>query len=218
MWAIVFIRYEGQCEKPKNRVRAVSSHTLFLIRFCQGIVGHRTFCFMKKLWKKFSDRIFDLFFAKRLAKACDDLEHEDRYALQYAFIPELVNGISTGKVSIDDFLNIDAWKVTLTKIYGKGFFFRWGDFCCDICCVEDGITVIMLYFPKPMQAPDALYGAVLVNTTTNATAYYTLELALDGSYVLGSTMPGKRYNYGTVEEPLLQNFMIRVMEQRGGVG
>ena len=42
VWAIVFIRYEGQCEKPKNWVRTICSHTFLFVCFHLGIVEHKT--------------------------------------------------------------------------------------------------------------------------------------------------------------------------------
>ena len=39
VWAIVFIRYEGQCEKPKNRVRTISSHTFLFNLLSSGNCG-----------------------------------------------------------------------------------------------------------------------------------------------------------------------------------
>lgn len=165
------------------------------------------FVFMKKYWNMLCDKIFDLFFAKSIKKVSDELEHENRYALQYVFIPQLVGGISAGKLSVDDFLNFDIWKSTLLKIYGDGFFFRWEELHYEILRVKNEHTIILLEFPKPATAPDALYGAVLVDDKSKKAVYYTLELTFDGDYVLGSTVPGQHFNFGRIEKNDKESFV-----------
>ncbi len=169
---------------------------------------------MKKLWNMLCDKIYDIFFAKSVAKACDEFEHEDRCRLQYRFIPELVFGITAGKVSVDDFLDIDSWKATLSKDSREGFLFRWEELGVEKHIVDDGCTVILLSFPKPISAPEALYCAVLVDDRIKIATYYTLEFSAAGEYVLGSITPDMHFYFGKLKNPEKELFLNWVITQR----
>lgn len=167
----------------------------------------------KSLWNRFSDTIFDKFFSKRLLKAADKCEHECRYALQCTFIPELVSGIREGRLSVDDFLNIDVWKVSLDKIYGSDYLFKWEDFDYRKYSITEKHTAIIFLFPQPMMSPDAMYGAVIVNNETNAVAYYTLELTHQGDYMFVATTDENRFIFGTFKEASIESFLERIKQE-----
>ena len=162
---------------------------------------------MKKLWSKL--------FGKRVEDVSDEKRHKYRYALQYDFIPELVYGIFTGRLDIDSFLSTDVWKVALNKIYGEEFYFDWDDFDYRKYGINDNeYTIVLLLFPRPRAVGDALYGAVLVNNRTNVAAYYTLELAVDGGYILGSATIKEHFYFGTLKNASKDSFFNWVIEQK----
>lgn len=143
----------------------------------------------------------------------DEEKHSYRYFLEYKFIPDLVAGVSKGKISPESILHTEGWEDFLKKCVDANFFFEWDDLRCDGIKINDTYVMALYFFPKPQQVPDAAYGAVLINTTTNHTVYYTLEYSFDGEWVLGSTNQTKHLNYGKFENPDLKNFIDWVVKR-----
>ena len=164
-------------------------------------------------------KIFDTLFRKKVntVTVSDETKHKCRYFLQYILIPKFVEDIRLGKLKYESLFNINLYKTAAEKFYGKNFFFEWNSFECLELPFDDVYAACLFTFPKPLIAPDAMYGTVLVNLKNGAAAYYTLELTDDGDYLLGQSSVDKHYTFGSIgntQGAVLYYYLIWVGEQR----
>ncbi len=143
----------------------------------------------------------------------DEEKHSYRYFLQYKYIPELVADVSNGELPPDALLETDDWESYIRLLFDIDFFFEWDELRCDEIKVNDDYSIVLYTFPKPIQIPDATFGAVLINTTNNNATYYTLEYSFDEKWVLGSMNETTHFNYGNLESPELKSFIDWVSER-----
>jgi hypothetical protein len=116
----------------------------------------------------------------------------------------------------ESLFDVNLYKVAAKKIYGKNFFLEWNNFECINFPFGEECTACLFTFPKPLMAPEALFGTVLVNRKTKTVAYYTLELAADGDYLLGYKSVDKHFTFGSIGDvggAYLYHFLIWVGEQ-----
>ena len=137
----------------------------------------------------------------------DDEKHSYRYFLQYRFIPDLVAGVSKGKISPNAIMATEGWQDFMKKHVDENFFLEWDKLHCDGIKINDTYMMVLYIFPEPRQVPEAAFGAVLINTTNNNAKYYTLEYSFDGALVLGSMDQTTHSNYGNLENPGLRSFI-----------
>ena len=143
----------------------------------------------------------------------EDKKHSDRYFLQYRFIPDLVDDVSKGKISVDDLMDKDWWECSIQLFNDMNFTFEWEELRCEKMKVNDNYEMVVDTFPVPKQTPDAAYGAVLINTANNDATYFTLEYTFGNRWMLCSTKQGTHRNYGTVENQGLEAFVAVVSEK-----
>ena len=91
----------------------------------------------------------------------DEEKHSYRYFLQYKYIPELVADVSNGELPPDALLETDDWESYIKLLIDRDFFFEWDELRCDEIKVNDDYSIVLYTFPKPIQVPDAAFGAVL---------------------------------------------------------
>lgn len=161
-------------------------------------------------------KIFDRLFRKRVNEVSCETRHKCLYFLQYILIPTIVEDIRLGKLKEKSLFDVNLYKTAAEKICGKDFFLEWNSFeCLDIPFGEE-YTACLFTFPKPLMAPEALLGAVLVNRKAKTVAYYTLELAADGDYLLGYQSVDKHFTFGSIGDTggaYLYHFLIWLGEQ-----
>lgn len=157
-------------------------------------------------------------FKKEATTLTDDQKHEYRYFLQYKFIPDLVTKVSEGVISRDYILNVDWWESFIKKEIDDNFFFEWDKLHFESLKISDTYVIALYVFPQPRQTPDAVFGAVLINTTNNDATYYTLEFSFGGNWLLGSMNKTRHLNYGKLENPGLKSFIYRVLERAKNEG
>ena len=56
----------------------------------------------------------------------DDEKHSYRYFLQYRFIPDLVAGVSKGKIPPNAIMATEGWQDFMKKHVDENFFLEWG--------------------------------------------------------------------------------------------
>ena len=137
----------------------------------------------------------------------DQKRHSDRYFLEYEFIPQLVEGINSGRLVPEILLDTDHWKELINSTVEEKFIYDWDNIHCRGAKIDDTYVMAVYIFPSPTDVPEAAFGAVLVNTETNEATYYTLEYSFDNNWVLGSKNIHGHYNYGRLENPELENFV-----------
>ena len=143
----------------------------------------------------------------------EEKRHSDRYFLQYRFIPDLVDDVSKGEISVDDLMDKDWWECSIQLFNDMNFTFEWEELRCEKMKVNDNYEMVVYTFPVPKQTPDAAYGAVLINTANNDATYFTLEYTFGNRWMLCSTKQGTHRNYGTVENQGLEAFVAVVSEK-----
>ena len=117
----------------------------------------------------------------------EEKRHSDRYFLQYRFIPDLVDDVSKGEISVDDLMDKDWWECSIQLFNDMNFTFEWEELRCEKMKVNDNYEMVVYTFPVPKQTPDAAYGAVLINTANNDATYFTLEYTFGNRWMLCST-------------------------------
>lgn len=170
---------------------------------------------MNKLWNKLSGKKQEETEpAVKDGRGLSDSEkHTYRYFLQYTFIPDLASGVSQGELSIAAILKTDGWENYFKKYVDKNFYFEWDELHCKGIRIDDTYVMALYIFPKPRQVPEAAFGAILINTTTNNATYYTLESSFGNEWVLGSMSKTGHCNFGTLESPGLNSFLDWVVER-----
>ena len=132
--------------------------------------------------------------------------HEFRYELQYIFIPQLVDAINNGELDSSYFHKVEDWSI-------------WDEYTCEKGCdvemldVCNNYKLILYTFPEPDEIPEALYGAVLLNRTTNKAEYYTLECGWKGAWFLGSMTLECHRNYGNLQSREREDFVKWVTDR-----
>ena len=135
------------------------------------------------------------------------LRRRDIYNKEYVWLAGAVDAVTDGQLppvalSDEDWLRKNMQHGCVPSMQAEWDAFRivhadnYGDY-----------RLILYQFPEPKEVPEALYGAVLLDTTTHKADYYTLEYSYNGKWVLGSTSRGKHSNYGEVETPDLEQFI-----------
>lgn len=132
--------------------------------------------------------------------------HENRYELQYIFIPRLVAAINDGDLPSLLLYKIEDWAIWEAYTCEKG---------CDVKVldVDSNHKLILYTFPEPNEIPEALYGAVLINSATNKAEYYTLEYGWEGTWIIGSKTLGRHYNYGDLKSRKQDDFVEWVVNR-----
>lgn len=147
----------------------------------------------------------------------NNTQHANRYFFEYRFIPDLVAEVKKEKLPVEVLVSVDGWKPFLAENV-DGFSFDWDQFRCDYCTVGENDLLVVYKFPNPIQVPEAIYGAVLVNMNTKDARYYTLEYSFDGDWVLGSMDTERHANYGVLENPTFENFIAWVVKNMSNEG
>ena len=103
-------------------------------------------------------------------------QHEIRYYVQQYFIPEMVECVKDGYLPFISLFPSAQWYSNLRMEYELEELKAakvWESF--EKIEVDEDNMIIIYTFPQPEVAPEALYGAVLLNQSTNDIKYFTLE-------------------------------------------
>ena len=135
------------------------------------------------------------------------LRRRDIYNQEYGWFAGAVDAVNDGDLN-PAALTDEAWlRAKFQQDCAPSMQAEWDAF--KIVRVDNygNYKLILYQFPEPKEVPEALYGAVLLDTTTNHADYYTLEYSFNGKWVLGATSRGKHLNYGEVDTPDLEAFV-----------
>ena len=109
----------------------------------------------------------------------------DLYTLQFRWIPSLINAVVNGHIPCQALADVPWWKQCLTEQGMTGADFSFEEIRAEVKNMSKEKGRICLTFPYPKSAPLAKY-AVIDISASGQIAYYTLEMSLNGTWVLGS--------------------------------
>lgn len=123
--------------------------------------------------------------------------HDEMYYVEYKLIPHFVEMFKDQPdKSSQIVLTIYENLVTLQNHLRKVNPFAFGNVSGEVCGQIDNECLVVYEFPKPFDMPLAKYGAIYFNSTQLKYQYWTLELSMNGNYVLGSMSTERHINYG----------------------
>ena len=114
-------------------------------------------------------------------------QHEIRYDVQQYFIPQLVECVKDGYLPFIALFPSAQWYSNLRKEHNLDELKAakvWESF--EKIEVDEDNMIILYTFPQPEEVPEALYGAVLLNQSTNDLKYFTLEASYEDKWALCS--------------------------------
>ena len=113
--------------------------------------------------------------------------HDIRYHVQQYFIPEMVECVKDGYLPFIALFPSAQWYINLRMDYELEDLKAakvWESF--EKRQVNDDTMIILYTFPQPEDVTEAIYGAVLLNQSTNAVKYFTLESSYEGRWAVCS--------------------------------
>lgn len=118
-------------------------------------------------------------------KISSELRHEIRYHVQQFFIPELAECVKDGYLPYIALFPSAQWYSNLRMDYELDDLKAakvWESF--EKIQVDEENMIVLYTFPKPEDVPEAIYGAVLLNQTTNELKYFTLEASYNDRWAV----------------------------------
>lgn len=136
----------------------------------------------------------------------------DIYNKEYHEIPAIVDGVTDGKYKPEALWDDESGlRGYLRRDCDPSMQAEWDAFRIVRMDNYGDYKLILYQFPEPKEVPEAVYSAVLLDTTTNHADYYTLEYSYNDKWVYGSTSRGKHFNYGEVDTPNLELFILWIL-------
>lgn len=111
--------------------------------------------------------------------------HEIRYDVQQYFIPEMVECVKDGYLPFIALFPSAQWYSNLRMDYDIEELKAakvWDSF--EKIELDEQNMIILYTFPHPEEVPEALYGAVLLNHSTNYLKYFTLEASYEDKWAV----------------------------------
>ena len=113
--------------------------------------------------------------------------YEIRYDVQQYFIPEMVECVKDGYLPFIALFPSAQWYSNLRVKYELEELKAakvWESF--EKIEIDEDNMIILYTFPQPEEVPEALYGAVLLNQSTNDLKYFTLEASYEDKWAVCS--------------------------------
>lgn len=138
----------------------------------------------------------------------DDNSRGDIYNPEYRLIPRILQGVKTDHL-LPDALVDEEWirREIQTRCSSNECKEEWDLFKINRVNKFGDYKLIIYQFPEPKVAPEAKYGAVLLNTNTLDSNYYTLEMSVEDRWYYGGVSEDRHLNYGEAESADLDRFI-----------
>ena len=132
----------------------------------------------------------------------------DIYNPEYRLIPHMLQGVNGGHL-IPEALVDEEWirRAIQTRCSNEACKEEWNSFKINRVNNFGNYKLIIYQFPEPKIAPEAKYGAVLLNTDTMDGNYYTLEMSVEDRWYYGGVSEDRHLNYGEAESADLDRFI-----------
>lgn len=142
--------------------------------------------------------------------------HDEMYYVEYKLIPHFVEMFKdqpdkSSQIVLTIYENLFTLQNHLRKVNP----FAFGNISCEICGDIENECLAVFEFPKPFDMPLAKYGAIYFNKPQQKYQYWTLELSLNGNYVLGSKTAEGHANYGQKPNLSKEEFIHDVCQSMG---
>lgn len=109
----------------------------------------------------------------------------DLYTLQFRWIPSLIDAVMKGNLPCQALADIPWWEKCLTEQGMTKADFSFEEIRAEVKNISEEKVRICLTFPYPKRVPLAKY-AVIDLFASGQIAYYTLEMSINDTWVLGS--------------------------------
>lgn len=138
----------------------------------------------------------------------EDNSRGDIYNPEYRLIPRMLQGVKTDHL-LPDALVDEEWirSEIQTRCSSNECKEEWNSFKINRVNKFGDYKLIIYQFPEPKIAPEAKYGAVLLNTNTLDSNYYTLEMSVEDRWYYGGVSEDRHLNYGEAESADLDHFI-----------
>ena len=132
----------------------------------------------------------------------------DIYNPEYRLIPYMLQGVKTDHI-LPDALVDEEWirSEIQARCSSDECKEEWKSFKINRVNKLGDYKLIIYQFPEPKVVPEAKYGAVLLNTNTLDSNYYTLEMSLEDRWYYGGVSEDRHLNYGEAESADLDHFI-----------
>ena len=137
-----------------------------------------------------------------------DNSRGDIYNPEYRLIPYMLQGVKADSL-LPDALVDEEWirREIQTRCSSNDCKEEWDSFKINRVNKFGDYKLIIYQFPEPKVAPEAKYGAVLLNTNTLDSNYYTLEMSVEDRWYYGGVSEDRHLNYGEAESADLDRFI-----------
>lgn len=138
----------------------------------------------------------------------EDNSRGDIYNPEYRLIPRMLQGVKADHL-LPDALVDEEWirREIQTRCSSNECKEEWDSFKINRVNKFGDYKLIIYQFPEPKIAPEAKYGAVLLNTNTLDSNYYTLEMSIEDRWYYGGVSEDRHLNYGEAESTDLDHFI-----------
>lgn len=141
---------------------------------------------------------------------------DEMYYVEYKLIPHFVEMFNdqpdkSSQIIITVYENLITLQNHLRKVNPIAF----GNISCEVCGDIENESLAVYVFPMPFDMPLAKYGAIYFDKQHQKCQYWTLELSLNGKYVLGSTTTERHTNYGQRADLSKEEFIHEVCQVMG---
>ena len=147
----------------------------------------------------------------RLYRGLDAIETQarpDHYNPVYKAIPMLIEAIASGDYAVEALTDEEWIRSNIQKrCQSAGGREEWNKFKINRVERYGDYKLIVYEFPEPKIAPEAKYGAILLNTQTLQADYYTLEMSVGGIWFYCGVTKEQHLNYGETEHNDLDHFI-----------
>ena len=145
-----------------------------------------------------------------------DNHHDEMYYVEYKLIPHFVEMYKDQPEKASQIvLTIYENLVTLQNHLKSVNPLAYGNVSGEVCGDIEGECLVVYEFPKPFEMPLAKYGAIYFNRAQQKYQYWTLELSINGNYVLGSKTTEGHANYGQRANLSKKEFIHEVCQSMG---
>ena len=139
--------------------------------------------------------------------------HDIRYHVQQYFIPEMVECVEDGYLPYIALFPSAQWYSNLRMEYDIEDLKAakvWESF--EKIQMDEDKLIILYTFPQPEDVPEAIYGAVLVNQTTNEVKYFLLEASYEDKWAVCSRNTSMHSCHDFWDSPDKEKFIEWVVE------
>ena len=149
-----------------------------------------------------------------MEKSAAKIKRPHIYYPEYRGFSFLFENVSSGKTPIKA-LTDEYWiRSTIKEYYSASQASDWDLFRINRVENFGEYKLIVYQFPEPKFVPEARYGVVMMNTTTLAIDYYTMEMSFNGQWAYCSCTTERHNNYGSFDSGELDDFLKWVLEDK----